>query len=116
MNYRAENWLIGIAILHLLISFMFMGEPVRHILASGSIDVSKLEHVERTVLYFSFGIILLIAGVVISGAQAKSRSFREIVSVVLLLVVMIWIILMPISSFWLALPPVFALVFFPPSG
>lgn len=106
MKNRTGQWLIVVAILHLLISFISLWEPVRH-----AIDSTILAW------YFSFGVMMLAGGIVVHKAQKSNRSsILETASVILLVLVIIWIIFIPLSSFWLALPAVMSPFFTVPSA
>lgn len=108
MNKWIGKWLITVAILHLLLAFIFLGEPLRQILSNGTLESGTTG---KAVWYFVFSILLLAVVVVIDSLWANNKDLPIVVTASFLVIVLSSIFLAPISGFWLALPPALYLVF-----
>ena len=113
MKNWVGKWLIVIAIAHLLISFIVFGEPLRQILAEGGIASGNVANVKLTAIYLISGLFLLITGVISDGLHAQGRQIPKPAIILFLIVAIAGIVCIPLSAFWLAFPPAFALLIEP---
>ena len=111
LNNWIGKWLISVAILHLLMGFIFLGEPLRKLLLGGSGDSVADASTGTAAFYLCFSLLLLVVAISLDNLQAKNKNFPAAFAVAFLAIVLVFVILKPVSGFWLGLPPAVFLVF-----
>ena len=111
MNNWVGKWLITVAILHMLLAFIFLGEPLRQILANGTLNSVTSAATGKAVWYLVYSLFILIVAVTIDTRRASNKTFPFFAAIIFLIFIAGNIFLLPASGFWLALPPALYLVF-----
>ena len=109
------RWIMGIAIFHTAVAFIFFREGLSSIVKSGVFNTVGQDPLRAASVWFLlFGFILFILGMVLAAWEKSiSTPLPASVGWGLLFVGVIGVVLMPLSGFWLIIPPVVGIVLFP---
>jgi len=106
------RWLIVAALLHTIVGFIMGGPTLMAMLRGGPFNSVHGQPITGVVIWFlMFGAPLAGLGMAINELEhsAQFASARAL-GIGAALVIMVGIFLMPISGFWLAVPPAIALL------
>lgn len=110
MKRWCGRWLIGVAAIHTLFAVVVFGDTLQLIAARGVFNSVGTDPTIGAVSWFVlFGFCLGCLGLAIDVMERAGQRSRA-VGVCALLMVLLGIVLMPASGFWLGLPPALALV------
>ena len=107
------RWLIGVALGHTLVGLMMGGSGLVKIAQQGLFNtVTAAEPLTRMVVWFLFcGAVLALLGMAVHALE-RSEHFggARALGIGTALVTLTGLILMPLSGFWLVIPPAIALM------
>ena len=104
-------WLMGVATIHCAFGVIMFGEVLAAIVRRGVFNTVGSDPMTGAVVWFMlFGAALFICGQTILQLEQAGQPVRAAVGWSLLLLVVLGVVLMPVSGFWLALPPALALL------
>lgn len=106
------RWLIVVSIIHTAFAFVVFGDVLRSFVTHGLFNSVGTDPMRGAVAWFVlFGVVLFICGQVITALErATSGAVPKSIGATLLALVVLGVVLMPASGFWLALPPAVALL------
>ena len=105
-------WLIGVSVVHTIFGLVEFSETLAGIVRRGIFNAVGTDPLTGAVAWFMlFGFALFLAGLSIAELEREStRPLPRSLGWALLFVVLVGVVLMPVSGFWLALPPAVSLV------
>jgi Family of unknown function (DUF6463) len=105
------RWIIIVSLLHSTITFFMFWPTIRNIVRSGVWNSVGADPMRGAVVWFFFaGLFMFMLGLTIDRLEDSALPhFSRATGLALLLTSALGIILMPMSGFWLMLPPALAL-------
>ena len=106
------HWLMGVAALHTLFAAVVFGEVLLKIAERGlfnSVGTDTLVAAAVWFVLFGFGLALFAMAVNPLERSGQRTALRQL-GFGLLLLCVLGIVLMPVSGFWLAIPPALAML------
>ena len=105
------RWLIAVSVVHTIFGLVVFSEPLAGIVRRGIFNSVGTDPLTGAVAWFLlFGFALFLAGLAIAELERESsRPLPRSLGWALLFVVLVGVVLMPVSGFWLALPPAVSL-------
>jgi hypothetical protein len=112
MKHWIGFWLMGVSALHTLFAFVVFGKVLASIAQRGMFNTVGDDPMTGAVVWFVFfGIILFICGLTVAALEKSSPNpIPKSIGWSLLIMTILGVVLMPVSGFWLALPPAFAVI------
>lgn len=105
-------WLIATSIIHILVGTWLYAEPLADIGRSGIFNAVDPYFDRNTAFWFMIVAPLLFTlGQICCWAQAHSITLPAFLGWHLLAISVVGVILMPISGFWLLMPPAILIIF-----
>ncbi len=113
MKYWIGKWIVAVSIVHTIFAFVVFPEVILQIFLDGVFDSIGVDPLRGAVAWFLlFGFVLFGWGLAINIIEEMSNGdVPASIGFSLLSIVLLGIILMPISGFWLALPPALMIVY-----
>jgi len=105
-------WLIAVSVVHTIFGLVVFSEPLVSIVRRGVFNSVGTDPLTGAVVWFLlFGFALFLAGLSIAELERQStRPLPRSLGWALLFVILVGVVLMPVSGFWLALPPAVSMV------
>jgi hypothetical protein len=111
MKHWIGRWLMGVSIIHTLFALAAFGDVLSSIVERGVFDTVGNDPMTGAVVWFVlFGVAFFICGLAISAIERSNSQIPKSLGWTLLALVVLGIVLMPASGFWLAIPPVGAML------
>lgn len=112
MKHWIGFWLMGVAALHTLFTFVASGKALVSIAQRGVFNSVGDDPMTGGVVWSAFfGIALFTCGLAIVALEKSSPNpIPKSIGWCLLIIIIVGVVLMPISGFWLAFPPALAVV------
>lgn len=106
------RWLVVVSIIHTLFAVVAFPDVLRSLVERGIVDSVGTDPMRAAVTWFVlFGAVLFICGSVITHLErATAGALPRSIGWSLLGLVIVGVVLMPASGFWLALPPAVTLL------
>ena len=98
-----------VAAMHTVLAVVSFGSHYREIVAEGVINTVATAGSGLAVWFFLFGVLLLIAGQLVLTIEKNSKQVSKSIGISLLFLAILGAALMPVSGFWLLLPPAISL-------
>lgn len=99
-----------VALGHTAVGIAFFGSVYRELLASGLYNSITSEKAGLAVWFALFGVVLFVAGMLLSALESSNSVIPRSVGVSLLLLTVLGVVLMPVSGFWLMIPAILAIL------
>lgn len=101
------RWLIAVSIIHTVFAVVVFGKVLASIVQRGVFNTVGSDPMTAAVVWFVlFGVVLFICGLAISALEhASTGLLPKSLGWSLLALVALGVVLMPVSGFWLAIPP-----------
>ncbi|MCU0226744.1 MAG: DUF6463 family protein [Bryobacterales bacterium] len=100
-------WLIGVSVVHTLFALVVFHEVLLSLVRSGLFDSVGNDAMRGAVAWFLlFGIATFLAGQAMVVIEQRLGVIPRSLGFSLLVMVALGLCLMPVSGFWLAIPPV----------
>lgn len=105
-------WLIAVSMVHTVFGLVVFSGPLVGMMRRGVFNTVGEDALLGAVAWFLlFGFALFLAGLAIGELESASRRpLPRSLGWALLFVILVGVVLMPVSGFWLALPPAVSLV------
>lgn len=112
MNLWKGRWLIVVSIIHTVVGIVLFPEVLLSIIRRRVFDTVGTDPMTGAVVwFFLFGIVLFISGLSIYELEKSLNGWvPKSIGWSLLVLVILGVILMPVSGFWLALPTAIAIL------
>lgn len=105
------RWLVAVAVLHTGVALALFGNTYRTMWSDGLWGAGVRDAGHSAAAWFLlFGILALAAGLAVSAVERSGARLPRSLGVALLGLAVLGIVLMPVSGFWLVLPPALALL------
>ncbi len=106
------RWLIGISIFHTVVAGLIFGKDLVAVARRGEFHTIGSDPTAGAAIWFLlFGVLLFLCGLAIDVLeQASLRPLPKIIGWVLFALGLMGVMIMPLSGFWLALPPAIAII------
>jgi hypothetical protein len=113
MKYWIGKWIIAVSIIHTIFAFVVFSEVILQILLDGVFNSVGADSLRGAVVWFLlFGFVLFAFGLATNIIEEMSNGDVPVsIGFSLLFVILLGVILMPISGFWLALPPALTIIY-----
>lgn len=113
MKYWIGKWIIAVSIIHTIFAFLVFLEVISQIFLDGVFDSIGVDPLRGAVVWFLFfGFVLFALGLAINIIEEISNGDIPVsIGFSLLFIVLLGVVLMPISGFWLALPPALVIIY-----
>lgn len=98
-----------VALGHTAVGVTFFGSVYRELLASGLYNSITSDKAGLAVWFALFGVVLFVAGMLLSALESSNSGIPRSVGVALLLLTVLGVVLMPVSGFWLMIPAILAI-------
>ena len=98
------RWLVAVAVLHTGVALALFGNTYRTMWSDGLWGAGH----SAAAWLLLFGILALAAGLAVSAVERSGARLPRSLGVALLGLAVLGIVLMPVSGFWLVLPPALA--------
>lgn len=109
MRWRGR-WLMGVAAIHTLFALVVFREPLLQLVSRGLIDAVGQDPMSNAVAWFVlFGAAIAMLGQAVDAAELRGQAPWSL-GVSVLALFGVGVVLMPVSGFWLLLPPGISLV------
>ena len=104
-------WLMAVSAVHTVFGVVVFSEPLVRMVRRGVFNTVGEDAMLGAVAWFLlFGFVLFLAGLAIAELEnASRRPLPRSLGWALLFVILVGVVLMPVSGFWLALPPAMSL-------
>ena len=118
MKLWKGRWLIVVSIIHTVVGMVLFPEVLLSIIRRGVFDTVGTDPMTGAVAwFFLFGIVLFISGLCIYELEKSLNGWvPKSIGWSLLVLVLLGVILMPVSGFWLALPTAIAILIGKPNA
>lgn len=106
------HWLMGVAALHTLFAVVVFGKVLRTMVQRGVFNSVGTDPMIGAVTWFVlFGVVLALLALAVTPLERTGQSvaLRKL-GFGLLLLCLLGVVLMPVSGFWLAIPPALAML------
>jgi Family of unknown function (DUF6463) len=105
-------WLMGVAVVHTVFAVVAFSDVLGSIIRRGVFNTVGRDPMTAAVAWFVlFGVVLFLCGLALyEFEKATQRPLPKSIGWVALGLVALGVTLMPASGFWLALPPVVAIL------
>ncbi len=110
MNNWHGKWIMIVAIIHTALAVVSFGGQYQEIVAEGVINTITTASSGLAVWFFLFGVLLFIAGQLILTVEKNNKQVPKSIGISLLFLAVLGSALMPVSGFWLVLPPAISLI------
>ena len=100
------KWVMFVALGHTAVGIALFGGVYRELLARGLYNTISSEKAGLAVWFALFGVVLFIAGMLVSALESNHAGIPKSVGVALLLLTVLGVVLMPVSGFWLMFPAI----------
>lgn len=112
MKYWIGRWLMGVSIIHTVFAFVVFGDVLSSIVQRGVFNTVGNDPMTGAVVWFVlFGVVFFICGLAVSALeQSPSSHIPKSLGWAMLALVALGVVLMPVSGFWLAIPPAVAIL------
>lgn len=108
------RWIVGVALIHILLSALVFRTVFEAILRKGVIDAVGSDPTTGLAVWcVLFGGALLVVGLAVTALEKRSsagESLPRSIGWALLALALLGVALMPASGFWLAFPPALAVL------
>lgn len=105
------RWLLAVAALHTLVGVIEFSSVLTDLAHAGVINSIGTDPLRGAVVWFLlFGWVLALVGIGLDRLERDGRSGGRALGAGLLGLALVGGLLMPVSGFWLALPPALALL------
>lgn len=113
MKHWIGRWVMGVAIIHILVAVVLFSEVLSSIVQDGVFDTIGEDPMRvASVWFLLFGPVLFILGIVLVSWERKtSLPLPKSAGWALLFLGIFGVALMPVSGFWLIFPPVAGILF-----
>ncbi|MFV0252468.1 MAG: DUF6463 family protein [Beutenbergiaceae bacterium] len=100
------RWIMVVALLHIALGFVMFTEPWIELTQAGFVDAAAASPMRgKAVWYGLFGVLLFVLGASIDALERARQALPATATIGLLVLVLLGIVLMPLSGFWLVVPP-----------
>lgn len=106
------RWLLVVAALHTLATWFNFQEPLKDIVRQGIFDSLGHDPLKGVaVWFFLFGLLMVPLGLAVTALerQAAHKPLKQVAGWILMLCAL-GVVLMPVSGFWLVVPPAIVLL------
>ncbi|MDD5058309.1 MAG: DUF6463 family protein [Sideroxydans sp.] len=112
MKHWKGRWLMIISAIHMGVAVALFGDTLASIIKRGVFDTVGNDPMTGAVVWFVlFGAMLFICGLILSELEKScSGSLPRSIGWSLLVLMLVGVTLMPVSGFWLVLPPVISIL------
>ena len=112
MKHWIGRWLVGVSIIHSLFAVVVFRSVLSSIIERGVFDTVGNDPRTGAVAWFVlFGVVLFICGLAVSALERSSSGpLPKSLGWSLVALVVLGVVLMPASGFWLAIPPAVAIL------
>ena len=106
------RWIIAVSIIHMLFAVVVFSNTLQSIVQRGVFNTVGADLLEGVVVWFIlFGVVLFICGLAVSALERTSKAgVPKSIGWSLLVLSVLGVVLMPVSGFWLAIPPAIAIL------
>jgi hypothetical protein len=113
MKYWIGKWIVAVSIVHTIFAVVVFPKVILQIFLDGVFDSIGVDPLRGAVAWFVlFGLVLFGLGLAINIIEDRSHGDIPVsIGFSLLFVILLGIVLMPISGFWLALPPALVIIY-----
>lgn len=113
MKYWIGKWIVTVSIVHTIFAVVVFPEVIWQIFLDGVFDSIGVDPLRGAVAWFLlFGFVLFGLGLAINTIEEMSNGdVPASIGFSLLFVILLGIVLMPISGFWLVLPPALIVIY-----
>jgi Family of unknown function (DUF6463) len=113
MKYWIGKWIVAVSIIHTIFAFVVFPEVISQIFLDGVFDSIGVDPLRGAVVWFLlFGFVLFSLGLATNIIEEMSNGdVPASIGFSLLFVILLGVVLMPISGFWLALPPALIIIY-----
>jgi hypothetical protein len=113
MKYWIGKWIVAVSIIHTIFAFVVFPEVISQIFLDGVFDSIGVDPLRGAVVWFLlFGFVLFALGLATNIIEEMSNGNIPVsIGFSLLFIILLGVILMPISGFWLALPPALIIIY-----
>ncbi|BFM18155.1 DUF6463 family protein [Maricurvus nonylphenolicus] len=102
-------WIITVALLHLLFALIKFKSEYLAIVSSGLWNSVDTVDKGQAVWFFLFGLVFLVVGCQLYTLEKLKVKLTGFPSLMMLMLAIMGTVLMPVSGFWLVLPPAIAM-------
>jgi hypothetical protein len=112
MKQWKGRWLIAVSVIHTVVAVAFFGEVLGSILSRGVFNAVGTDPMSGLAVWFAlFGAMLFLFGLTVSEFEkVSSRPLPRLIGWSLLGLIVVGVTLMPVSGFWLAIPPAISIL------
>ena len=113
MKYWIGKWIVAVSIIHTIFAFVVFPEVILQIFLDGVFDSIGVDPLRGAVVWFLlFGFVLFALGLATNIIEEMSNGDIPVsIGFSLLFIILLGVVLMPISGFWLALPPALIIIY-----
>ncbi len=113
MKYWIGKWIVAVSIVHTILAFVVFPEVISQIFLDGVFDSIGVDPLRGAVVWFLlFGFVLFALGLATNIIEEISNGDIPVsIGFSLLFVILLGVVLMPVSGFWLALPPALTIIY-----
>jgi Family of unknown function (DUF6463) len=113
MKYWIGKWIVAVSIIHTIFAFVVFPEVISQIFRDGVYDSIGVDPLRGAAVWFLlFGFVLFALGLATNIIEELSNGdVPAPIGFSLLFVIFSGVVLMPISGFWLALPPALTIIY-----
>jgi Family of unknown function (DUF6463) len=113
MKYWIGKWIVAVSIIHTIFAFVVFPEVISQIFHDGVFNSIGVDPLRGAVVWFIlFGFVLFALGLATNIIEEMSNGdVPSSIGFSLLFVIFSGVVLMPISGFWLALPPALIIIY-----
>ena len=106
------RWLIGVSLFHTVVAGLLFGQDLITVVQRGEFHIIGSDPIAGAAIWFLlFGVLLFLCGLAINALeQASPRPLPKAIGWALLALGLMGVMIMPMSGFWLALPPALAII------
>ncbi|PSB56532.1 hypothetical protein C7B77_11585 [Chamaesiphon polymorphus CCALA 037] len=105
--------MVAVSIVHTIFAFVVFPEVILQIFLDGVFDSIGVDPLRGAVVWFLlFGFVLFGLGLAINIIEEMSNGYVPAsIGFSLLFIILLGVVLMPVSGFWLALPPALIIIY-----
>lgn len=113
MKYWIGKWIVAVSIVHTIFAVVVFPEVISQIFLDGVLDSIGVDPLRGAVVWFLlFGFVLFVLGLAINFIEEMSNGdIPASIGFSLLSIVLLGVVLMPRSGFWLVLPSVLTIIY-----
>lgn len=106
------RWLMGISLFHTVVAGLLFGKDLVAVASRGAFHTIGTDPQSGAAIwFFLFGTLLFLSGLALDSLERSSvRPIPKAIGWSLLTLGVLGVTLMPVSGFWLALPPAWAIL------